>query len=143
MRAACAEGMMTVTVGRAGQQQARSASVGGAAMPVSSSSSLARSASLWQVNQAIFGHSVWAGKLVAVVSGILALNGWTLVVRCEVALARRPGRTPVANAAAAVGLARIVNGVHFPSDIAGGWVVGVSVGMLTLRWWPLRTGPAD
>ena len=173
MRAACAEGMMTVTVGRAGQQQARSASVGGAAMPVSSSSSLARSASLWQVNQAIFGHSVWAGKLVAVVSGILALNGWTLVVRCEVALARRPGRTPVTTSfpsghaaaaaafatgvglempalavpvgmlAAAVGLARIVNGAHFPSDIAGGWVVGVSVGMLTLRWWPLRTGPAD
>jgi membrane-associated phospholipid phosphatase len=90
----------------------------------------------------------------------------------EVAPARRPGRTPVTTSfpsghaaaaaafatgvglempalavpvgmlAAAVGLARIVNGVHFPSDIAGGWVVGVSVGMLTLRWWPLRTGSA-
>ena len=88
----------------------------------------------------------------------------------EVTSARRPGRTPVTTSfpsghaaaaaafatgvglempalavpvgllAAAVGLARIVNGVHFPSDIAGGWVVGVSVGMLTLRWWPLRTG---
>ena len=88
----------------------------------------------------------------------------------EVAPARRPGRTPVTTSfpsghaaaaaafatgvglempalaipvgllAAAVGLARIVNGVHFPSDIVGGWVVGVSVGMLTLRWWPLRTG---
>jgi len=140
VRAACAEGMMTVTVGRAGQQQARSASVGGAAMPVSSSSSLARSASLWQVNQAIFGHSVWAGKLVAVVSGILALNGWTLVVRCEVALARRPGRTPVTTSfpsghAAAAAFATGV-GLEMPA-------LAVPVGMLTLRWWPLRTGPAD
>jgi len=32
----------------------------------------------------------------------------------------------------------VVNGVHYPSDIAGGWVFGVGVGMLTLRWWPLR-----
>jgi len=38
----------------------------------------------------------------------------------------------------AVGVSRVVNGVHYPSDIAGGWVVGVGVGMLTLRWWPLR-----
>ena len=86
----------------------------------------------------------------------------------EVAPARRPGRKPVTTSfpsghaasaaafatgvglelpalaaplgglAAAVGLARVVNGVHFPSDIAGGFAVGVSVGMLTLRWWPLR-----
>jgi membrane-associated phospholipid phosphatase len=28
--------------------------------------------------------------------------------------------------------------VHYPSDIAGGWAVGVGVGMLTLRWWPPR-----
>jgi membrane-associated phospholipid phosphatase len=39
---------------------------------------------------------------------------------------------------AAVGMSRVVNGVHYPSDIAGGWAVGVGVGMLTLRWWPLR-----
>lgn len=38
----------------------------------------------------------------------------------------------------AVGVARVVNGVHFPSDIAGGWVIGVGLGMLTLRWWPPR-----
>ena len=87
---------------------------------------------------------------------------------CEVRPARRPGRTPVTTSfpsghaaaaaafatgvglempavavpvgalAAAVGVARVVNGVHFPSDIAGGWAVGVGVGMLTLRWWPLR-----
>ena len=89
----------------------------------------------------------------------------------EVAPARRPGRVPVTTSfpsghaaaaaafatgvglempalaapvgslAAAVGVARIVNGVHYPSDIVGGWVVGVTVGMLTLRWWPLRTAP--
>ena len=45
---------------------------------------------------------------------------------------------PVGALAVAVGVARVVNGVHYPSDIAGGWVVGVGVGMLTLRWWPLR-----
>jgi undecaprenyl-diphosphatase len=37
-----------------------------------------------------------------------------------------------------VGISRVVNGVHYPSDIAGGWAVGVGVAMLTLRWWPLR-----
>ena len=40
--------------------------------------------------------------------------------------------------AAAVGISRVVNGVHYPSDIAGGWAVGVGVAMLTLGWWPLR-----
>ena len=45
---------------------------------------------------------------------------------------------PVGVLAAAVGMSRVVNGVHYPSDIAGGWAVGVGVGMLTLRWWPLR-----
>jgi len=55
---------------------------------------------------------------------------------------------PVGALAAAVGLSRVVNGVHFPSDIAGGFAVGVGVGMLTLRWWPLRrpepaAGPRD
>ncbi len=43
---------------------------------------------------------------------------------------------PVGALAVAVGVARVVNGVHYPSDIAGGWAVGVGVGMLTLRWWP-------
>ena len=86
----------------------------------------------------------------------------------EVPSARRPGRTPVTTSfpsghaaaaaafatgvglempalaapvgvlAVAVGVARVVNGVHYPSDIAGGWVFGVGVGILTLRWWPLR-----
>jgi membrane-associated phospholipid phosphatase len=91
----------------------------------------------------------------------------------EVASARRPGRTPVTSSfpsghaaaaaafatgvglelpavavpvgalAVAVGLARVVNGVHYPSDIAGGWAVGVGVAMLTLRWRPrYRSEPA-
>jgi len=91
----------------------------------------------------------------------------------EVAPDRRPGRTPVTSSfpsghaaaaaafatgvglempalaapvgvlAAAVGVARVVNGVHYPSGIAGGWAVGVGVGMLTLCWRPLgRSGPA-
>jgi hypothetical protein len=45
---------------------------------------------------------------------------------------------PVGALAAAVGISRVVNGVHYPSDIAGGWAFGAGVGMLTLRWWPLR-----
>jgi PAP2 superfamily len=45
---------------------------------------------------------------------------------------------PVGVRAAAVGMSRVVNGVHYPSDIAGGWAVGVGVGMLTLRCWPRR-----
>src|SRR5271169_1372108 len=45
---------------------------------------------------------------------------------------------PVGALAAAVGISRVVNGVHYPSDIAGGWAVGVGVAMLTLQWWPLR-----
>ena len=86
----------------------------------------------------------------------------------EVSPARRPGRTPVTTSfpsghaaaaaafatgvglempplaapvgalATAVGIARVVNGVHYPSDIIAGWAVGVGVAMLTLRWWPLR-----
>ena len=81
----------------------------------------------------------------------------------EVPSARRPGRTPVTSSfpsghaaaaaafatgvglempalaapvgalAVAVGVARVVNGVHYPFDIAGGWVFGVGVGMLTLQ----------
>jgi membrane-associated phospholipid phosphatase len=45
---------------------------------------------------------------------------------------------PVGALAAAVGVARVVNGVHYPSDVVGGWAVGVLVGLLTLRWRPLR-----
>jgi len=45
---------------------------------------------------------------------------------------------PVGALAAAVGISRVVSDVHYPSDIAGGWPVGVGVAMLTLRWWPLR-----
>ena len=45
---------------------------------------------------------------------------------------------PVGALAAAMGRSRVVNGVHYPSDIAGGLAVGVGVAMLTLRWWPPR-----
>ena len=45
---------------------------------------------------------------------------------------------PVGVLAAAVGMSRVVNGVHYPvRHRGGGWAVGVRVGMLTLRW-PLR-----
>jgi len=32
---------------------------------------------------------------------------------------------PVGVLPAAVGMSRVVNSVHYPSDIAGGWAVGV------------------
>jgi diacylglycerol kinase family enzyme/membrane-associated phospholipid phosphatase len=45
---------------------------------------------------------------------------------------------PVGALAAAVGASRVVTGVHFPSDVAAGFAVGVAAGTLTLRWWPRR-----
>jgi membrane-associated phospholipid phosphatase len=43
---------------------------------------------------------------------------------------------PAGALAAAVGASRVVTGVHFPSDVAAGFVIGVAAGTLTLRWWP-------
>jgi undecaprenyl-diphosphatase len=45
---------------------------------------------------------------------------------------------PVGALAAAVGASRVVTGVHFPSDVAAGFAIGTTAGLLTVRWWPLR-----
>jgi membrane-associated phospholipid phosphatase len=51
---------------------------------------------------------------------------------------------PVGALAAAVGLSRVVTGVHYPSDVLAGFALGTAAGALTLRWWPLRPGqPAE
>ena len=51
---------------------------------------------------------------------------------------------PAAALAAAVGLSRIVTGVHYPSDVLAGFALGAAAGAVTLRWWPLRPGqPAE
>jgi len=55
-----------------------------------------------------------------------------------VALERPLLAAPVGALAAAVGASRVVTGVHFPSDVAAGFAVGVAAGTLTLRWWPRR-----
>ena len=55
-----------------------------------------------------------------------------------VALERPLLAVPVGALAAAVGTSRVVTGVHFPSDVAAGFAVGVAAGTLTLRWWPRR-----
>jgi diacylglycerol kinase family enzyme/membrane-associated phospholipid phosphatase len=45
---------------------------------------------------------------------------------------------PVGALAAAVGASRVVTGVHHPSDVAAGFVLGTAAGLITLRWWPRR-----
>jgi membrane-associated phospholipid phosphatase len=51
---------------------------------------------------------------------------------------------PVGAAAAAVGVSRVVTGVHYPSDVVAGFAIGAAAGAVTLRWWPLRPArPAE
>nr|WP_306291352.1 bifunctional phosphatase PAP2/diacylglycerol kinase family protein [Kutzneria sp. CA-103260] len=46
--------------------------------------------------------------------------------------------------AAAVAYSRVHTGVHWPSDVACGAALGIGVGLLTQRWWPLGVGePAE
>lgn len=40
--------------------------------------------------------------------------------------------------AATVAYSRVHTGVHWPSDVAAGAVLGASIGLATRRWWPLR-----
>ncbi|MFI9386868.1 bifunctional phosphatase PAP2/diacylglycerol kinase family protein [Kutzneria sp. NPDC052558] len=50
----------------------------------------------------------------------------------------------VAPVAAAVAYSRVHTGVHWPSDVACGAALGIGVGLLTQRWWPLGVGePAE
>jgi diacylglycerol kinase family enzyme/membrane-associated phospholipid phosphatase len=50
----------------------------------------------------------------------------------------------VAPVAAAVAYSRVHTGVHWPSDVACGAAIGVGLGLLTRRWWPLGVGqPAE
>ncbi|RKT55917.1 undecaprenyl-diphosphatase [Saccharothrix australiensis] len=43
----------------------------------------------------------------------------------------------VAPVAAAVAYSRVHTGVHWPSDVAAGALIGVGAGLLTRRWWPV------
>ncbi|MBW4717691.1 phosphatase PAP2 family protein [Saccharothrix sp. SC076] len=43
----------------------------------------------------------------------------------------------VAPVAAAVAYSRVHTGVHWPSDVAAGALIGVGAGLLTRRWWPI------
>lgn len=44
----------------------------------------------------------------------------------------------VAPVAAAVAYSRVHTGVHWPSDVAAGMLLGTGVALATRRWWPLR-----
>jgi undecaprenyl-diphosphatase len=46
----------------------------------------------------------------------------------------------VAPAAAAVAYSRVHTGVHWPSDVAVGVLMGTGIALATRRWWPLRVG---
>lgn len=51
---------------------------------------------------------------------------------------------PVGALAAAVGASRVVTGMHYPSDVVAGFMLGATAGALTLRWWPRRPAqPAE
>ncbi|HEU5419618.1 MAG TPA: phosphatase PAP2 family protein [Streptosporangiaceae bacterium] len=45
---------------------------------------------------------------------------------------------PAGMLAGAVGMSRVVTGMHYPSDVLAGFAVGTAAGLLTLRWWPRR-----
>lgn len=48
----------------------------------------------------------------------------------------------VAPVAAAVAYSRVHTGVHWPSDVAAGVLLGTGVALATRRWWPLRVEEA-
>ena len=48
----------------------------------------------------------------------------------------------VAPTAAAVAYSRVHTGVHWPSDVAAGMLLGTGVALVTRRWWPLRVEEA-
>ncbi len=46
----------------------------------------------------------------------------------------------LAPVAAAVAYSRVHTGVHWPSDVAVGALIGIGTGLATRRWWPLGQG---
>jgi membrane-associated phospholipid phosphatase len=44
---------------------------------------------------------------------------------------------PLGGLAAGVAVSRVAVGVHYPSDVAAGAIVGVAAAFLTRRWWPV------
>lgn len=42
--------------------------------------------------------------------------------------------------AAGVAYSRVHTGVHWPSDVAAGMLMGTGIALATRRWWPLRVG---
>ncbi|MDQ3764469.1 MAG: phosphatase PAP2 family protein [Actinomycetota bacterium] len=46
----------------------------------------------------------------------------------------------LAPVAAAVAYSRVHTGVHWPSDVVAGMLMGTGIALATRRWWPLRVG---
>jgi len=57
-----------------------------------------------------------------------------------VAMESRAAGLAVAPIAAAVAYSRVHTGVHWPSDVAVGMLMGSGIALATRRWWPLRVG---
>jgi diacylglycerol kinase family enzyme/membrane-associated phospholipid phosphatase len=55
-----------------------------------------------------------------------------------VALEKPSLAAPVIVLAAAVGASRAPAGIHHPSDVLAGLVIGTAAGTMTLHWWPRR-----
>jgi diacylglycerol kinase family enzyme/membrane-associated phospholipid phosphatase len=47
---------------------------------------------------------------------------------------------PIGGLAALVAASRVVTRVHYPSDVAAGLALGGAAALITLRWWPRRSG---
>lgn len=49
-----------------------------------------------------------------------------------------PAAAALAPVAAAVAYSRVHTGVHWPSDVVAGALLGTGIGLATTRWWPVR-----
>jgi undecaprenyl-diphosphatase len=79
------------------------------------------------------GHAMTA----TVVCGLLL---WLLRLYGVSALVRRTGLAVAVVSVVGVGVTRIWNGVHWPTDVVGGWLLGALMVALAIATYPYRPG---